>query len=103
MIGDGYVAADALRRRAAALEHPAVQAGRMTAQEAQRSLMWPARSSESLSLADFMAMHVGLSTQVPGDDAAFGQLLKRLWRLHAREEPAADARRGQDASETWPD
>lgn len=82
--GCGRLATSSLRRRLNPLEHPAVKAGQLSAEEAQRAMLRKWRGHEAVSVADFLAAHVPISALAPGDDAGFSRLVRALWRLERR-------------------
>eukprot|EP00439_Symbiodinium_sp_Y106_P034288 s1897_g4.t1 len=77
----GTLAVQALRRRLAARELPAVKAGHVSADEAFREFLRRWGSKKDVDHESFSSAHVVLSALYRGDEAAFGRLLRRVWRL----------------------
>ncbi|CAE7260557.1 unnamed protein product [Symbiodinium sp. CCMP2592] len=77
----GTLAVQALRRRLAARELPAVKAGHVSADEAFREFLRRWGSKKDVDQESFSSAHVVLSALYRGDEAGFGRLLRRIWRL----------------------
>jgi len=77
----GTLAVQALRRRLAARELPAVKAGHVSADEAFREFLRRWGSKKDVDHESFSSAHVVLSALYRGDEAGFGRLLRRVWRL----------------------
>mmetsp|Transcript_8632 Transcript_8632/g.20508 ORF Transcript_8632/g.20508 Transcript_8632/m.20508 type:complete len:642 (+) Transcript_8632:42-1967(+) len=77
----GSLPLQTLRKRIAALELPAVKAGRASADEALRDFMRRWSSKKDIDRESFSAAHIVVAALYRGDDMGFGRLIRRIWRL----------------------
>lgn len=89
--GKGSLGAGYLRRRCAPLQHPSVKLGRMSAEDALRSLTKAWSGVDRVDFPAFVVAHYHLSSRC-FDDREFANFACRLWRVPLDRVPGSTIR-----------